>query len=1263
MRQPRLRRASTALLVTALAAGFLVAASGASHAAAARTMTLSLSKTDVRVGETVTLSGRVTRTPRGAKVLVERRSGSSWRTVATVRTTSASGTYRWTLRPRSKGETVYRTRVGRTSSAKPAISPTRRVRAFATASAAFTREPLFLPGPSEDGHPPEVSFAGRVRPFAPGTKVVLERRTSQGWVDDARGEVDQDGDFTLGSVYAVGTYEVRARVARTSTFIATTTTPSAQFTVDEPPSRQFESAGTPTVTGPVRVGETVRAEVGEWVPTPTGYDFEWLRDGEPLEAGSQQTYTVTPEDLGHRLSVRVTGHHRPSDATATRTSVETTVAPGEFSGPGVSMSGAPQVGETLTASAGSFPKPDQVTWQWWRDGAPVPGATRAEYTTTSADLGRLVTVEAVATRNGYATRTTRAPQARVTAAERVAKVSGRITRDTTWSPAAVETYLVDGSITVDRGVTLTIQPGTVVKTRRTGELVVEGRLTAQGTSARPVVLTSWLDDTVGVDVSVESQAPGIQDWSALEGATSSVVDLTHTELRHVSHVRTDGSLSFVDSDLASAIGLRATADTDGESIRVTGSSLSAVQRYTAATLNRHGADRGTPGSLVASGNAFVGGLVVTSSATGTVPNVVMKDNTVRSAAIPFTIRDENLRPSTLTGNTFSDATVPAFHVGGRLVEDLTLRPSDVPRVNVGLRVEEGVTLTLTPGAVLKSDLGAELSVSGTLVAEAATGERPVLTSVLDDSIGARLRGSYTVSPRLGSWAGVTSSPRGTLRFLRADVRFAGIVSSYGDLTLRGSTVRVQDGVYAAVHTAAVEVRIADNDIGSETSRAVQVVRSYQGADAGVLDVTSNTLTGGIGAYSTRTATTAPLVIRGNRLRSSSQPLAVTDAALRPTNLLDNTYSDGGRPVVALGGRLVESWTVPTSGAQFVIPTGDLKAFTVDARATLTVPSGAVLKIEEDIVLQVEGSLDVRGTSTSPAILTSVYDATVGAKAVPPDFRRAPKVGDWSGIEARDGATLRFEHADVRYPSGVVSQDAAFSFVDSRLDSGDGLSAVVGHSGRNVLVTRSTVRATDRRAAVTVGRSYAREGSAPGSLTVTGNSLVGGIVASSPWRTPTTPMVVRDNTVRTAQIPVVLVDDRLVPSNVSGNTFTDASVPAVHVSGRLAESWTVGPSDPPVVVEEDRLTVLPGITLTLRPGTVMKFRAGSALEVEGQLVAEGTTAAPIVLTSWLDRSVGVDVARGSTSEPQAGDWYGVVVRGGGSARLRDVDQRYVYRPTG
>jgi hypothetical protein len=65
-------------------------------------------------------------------------------------------------------------------------------------------------------------------------------------------------------------------------------------------------------------------------------------------------------------------------------------------------------------------------------------------------------------------------------------VSGAISTDTIWSPAACDPYIVSGNIVVMSGVTLTITPGTRVLFNASKAIQIGGTLVARGSAASPI---------------------------------------------------------------------------------------------------------------------------------------------------------------------------------------------------------------------------------------------------------------------------------------------------------------------------------------------------------------------------------------------------------------------------------------------------------------------------------------------------------------------------------------------------------------------------------------------------------------------------------------------------------------------------------------------------------------------------------------------------------------------------------------------------------
>ena len=62
----------------------------------------------------------------------------------------------------------------------------------------------------------------------------------------------------------------------------------------------------PTIAGAAKVGSTLKAKPGSWKPKDVTFEYQWLRNGEPISGATGTQYKVTSADVGTALSVRVT---------------------------------------------------------------------------------------------------------------------------------------------------------------------------------------------------------------------------------------------------------------------------------------------------------------------------------------------------------------------------------------------------------------------------------------------------------------------------------------------------------------------------------------------------------------------------------------------------------------------------------------------------------------------------------------------------------------------------------------------------------------------------------------------------------------------------------------------------------------------------------------------------------------------------------------------------------------------------------------------
>jgi hypothetical protein len=177
----------------------------------------------------------------------------------------------------------------------------------------------------------------------------------------------------------------------------------------------------PKISGTPQQGQTLTASPGTWGGTqPISYAYHWRRcdaNGANctwISGATGTSYLVTSADVGYTLRVLVKASNVAGSTWAT--SAHTTVVQAPSSQPAntspPTISGTAQVGQTLTASPGSWTGAQPITYayQWQRcdsSGAScsaISGATQPAYTVVSHDLdSTLVVVVTASNSSGSAT--------------------------------------------------------------------------------------------------------------------------------------------------------------------------------------------------------------------------------------------------------------------------------------------------------------------------------------------------------------------------------------------------------------------------------------------------------------------------------------------------------------------------------------------------------------------------------------------------------------------------------------------------------------------------------------------------------------------------------------------------------------------------------------------------------------------------------------------------------------------------------------------
>ena len=399
-------------------------------------------------------------------------------------------------------------------------------------------------------------------------------------------------------------------------------------------------------------------------------------------------------------------------------------------------------------------------------------------------------------------------------------INSNIAVNTTWGPTGTvvgDVFWVQGSRAINSGVTLTIEPGVIVKFDVFSSFTVNGTLTVNGGAGNEVIFTSIRDD-VGGDTNGDGNAtlPNSSDWAGLTfpDAAPDASVLDYADIRYGGYFQR-GALLF-----------------DNNSSTVTN-------------------------SFVRSGYY---GVDCRGSAAPTLTNTTIEASTQTPIVLDFTATP------VLSSLVFSTADngYDAFGLRGGFLTSAATLPQRGATVGVNpisnvtyvllstLTINSGGDLTVDPGVVIKPvaasivvNSGGNLALDGT----AAAGDTITITSINDDNFGlpgdTNNNGSIT-APIPGNWGGVIYGDGATGSVSHARLKFGTNTATAGMVQMTNTSVAVTNVLLSdASHGLALfgtsAPTISNVDINNCTStpvlQSVSAAPQYSG-----IGLTANAIT-------------------------------------------------------------------------------------------------------------------------------------------------------------------------------------------------------------------------------------------------------------------------------------------------------------------------------------------------------------------------------------------------------------------------------------
>ena len=505
--------------------------------------------------------------------------------------------------------------------------------------------------------------------------------------------------------------------------------------------------------------------------------------------------------------------------------------------------------------------------------------------------------------------------------------------------------MIASQVTVNDGTTLTLDPSTILKGEGLGLMKVLGRLDANGAAGNEVAFTSLKDDTFGGDTNGDGSAttPAVGDWDGIWLEGSGVNDgIGELDFCHIRYGGDPGGSAGANLYFGESNSGNFTDSTSGFSAQ------NGVWVFRCSpTINRSTfADNATHG-LFASDSLSAAPIIT--------------DNTFMDNG-EFGGKLENITLTSYSGNAGGGNGTNGLGVNGTvsLPRTWSVGSSNFPFVIAStVTVNDGTTLTLNAGTIIKGDTTGLMKVLGKLDANGATGNQVVFTSLKDDTLGGDTNGDGgATTPAVGDWDGIWLEGSGVNdgigEFDFCLIRYGG---NPGGLTTANLYFDESNSGYF-------------NDSISEFSGnyGVWILRCSPTINNGTF--VGNTTHG---LFASDALSAAPIITNNTFTNNTGFGAKLENITL--TAYSGNTGSGNGTNGLGVNGTVTlnRTWSVGSGGFPFVIAS----TVTVNDGTTLTLDPGTIIKGDTTGLIKALGKLDVNGTAGTPVVFTSLKDDTLG----------------------------------------------------------------------------------------------------------------------------------------------------------------------------------------------------------------------------------------------------------------------------------------------
>lgn len=652
----------------------------------------------------------------------------------------------------------------------------------------------------------------------------------------------------------------------------------------------------------------------------------------------------------------------------------------------------------------------------------------------------------------------------------ITNVSGYVSQNTTWVGGRV--YLLAGPVTINPGVTLTINSGAVVKFQtRQNFIRVEGSLVAQGTPQNKIYFTSYKDDSIGGDNNGDGNAstPATGDFIGLINYGGGTINLENVVIRYggylwcgvfgcssypsgASIINLGGSTNATSTTIIdNRIGITSSGGViNFVNSTVASSTLSGIEGVNSVDLTIKNSTITQSGDIGVKAYGNYGIPVKLSISNSTISengSYGVHAYGSQNIAIDATITDTNFVNNTEGdavisgqsiinfinhGNTTAGTTKSGFHIGGPLITNHTWNPG-VPFIIDGrIDVPTNSTLTINPGTIVKFVDGqfASLYVLGSLVANGTSGVPIYFTSLKDDSVGGDSNGDGSITtPSAGDYPGIHIA--GGADISNVVIKYGGAdychwgscsarggISHYGTIPINISLSTFINNRYGVYSQGSATTTISNTSITNSTYSGVIAINPYGGPIGLSIEKSVITKSGHYGVY-----------VIG---QSGDHNISITNTSFSNNQFGDGNFGSGYQTQIDfvnsgnrtsgtstngfyLYGSAKENQTW-NPGVPFIVG-----SFSTGSKS-LTINPGTVVKFQADSSsLWVGGAFVAQGKKQNKIYFTSYKDDFIGGDSNGDGYGSYPAREDYVGIVLYGNSTSTISNAVLRYGGKCYAQ--------------------------------------------------------------------------------------------------------------------------------------------------------------------------------------------------------------------------------------------------